>query len=160
MWILHLLPSSFILFIVYLVLGAGVALTVLSYLIRWIPGIAAYKTPARVAGIVLLVCGVYFYGGYSTEMQWRERVEEMEAKVADAEQKSIKTNTVIKKVYVDRVKIVKQDVVVVQEKIREVEKLIDKDCKVAPEAIQLLNEAARPRKGTVEVGPLQKDEKQ
>ena len=48
----------------------------------------------------------------------------------------------------------------VQEKIREIEKLIDKDCRVAPEAIQLLNQAAKPRKGTVEVGPLQKDEKQ
>jgi hypothetical protein len=160
MWLLHLLPSSFILFIVYLVLAAGATLTALSYLIRWIPGIAAYKTPARVAGIVLLICGVYFYGGYSTEMQWRERVEEMEAKVAAAEQKSAKANTVIKKVYVDRVKVVKQDVVVVQEKIKEIEKIIDKDCRVAPEAIQLLNEAARPRKGIVEVGPLEKDSKQ
>jgi hypothetical protein len=145
---------------VYLVLAAGATLTALSYLIRWIPGIAAYKTPARVAGIVLLICGVYFYGGYSTEMQWRERVEEMEAKVAEAEQKSAKANTVIKKVYVDRVKVVKQDVVVVQEKIKEIEKIIDKDCRVAPEAIQLLNEAARPRKGIVEVGPLEKDSKQ
>lgn len=135
-------------------------MTALSYLIRWIPGLSAYKLPARVVGILLMICGVYFYGGYSTEMQWRERVAEMEAKVAESEKKSVKTNTVIKKVYVDRVKIVKQDVVVVQEKIKEVEKLIDKDCRVAPEAIQLLNEAARPRKGTVEVGPLQKDEKQ
>jgi hypothetical protein len=84
----------------------------------------------------------------------------MEAKVAEAEQKSAKANTVIKKVYVDRVKVVKQDVVVVQEKIKEIEKIIDKDCRVAPEAIQLLNEAARPRKGIVEVGPLEKDSKQ
>jgi hypothetical protein len=93
-------------------------------------------------------------------MLWREEVARLEEKVAEAEQKSVKTNTVIKKVYLDRVKIVKQDVVVVQEKIREVEKLIDKDCRVAPEAIQLLNQAARPTKGTVTVGPLQKDEKQ
>lgn len=160
MWLLHLLPDSFILFIVYCVLGAGVVLTSVSYLIRWIPGIAAYKVPARIAGIVLLILGVYFYGGYSTEMQWRERVAEMEVKVAEAEKKSVKTNTVIKKVYLDRVKIVKQDVVVVQEKIKEVEKLIDKDCRVAPEAIQLLNQAAKPRKGVVEVAPLIKDEKQ
>jgi len=84
----------------------------------------------------------------------------MEAKVAEAEAKSVKTNTVIKKVYVDRVKVIKQDVVVVQEKIREVEKLIDKDCRVAPEALDLLNQAAKPRKATVEVGPLEKVEKQ
>ena len=159
MWLLHFLPDSFILFIVYSVLAAGAVLTIASYMVKWIPGISAYKTPARVAGILLLICGVYFYGGYSTEMQWRERVTEMETKVAEAEAKSVKTNTVIKKVYVDRVKVVKQDVVVVQEKIREVEKLIDKDCRVAPEALDLLNQAAKPRKGIVEVGPLEKVEK-
>lgn len=159
MWLLHLLPDSFILFIVYCVLAAGGALTVLSYLVKWIPGISAYKLPMRVGGIVLLICGVYFYGGYSTEMIWRERVTEMESKVKDSEVKSVETNVVIKKVYVDRVKVIKNDVVVVQEKIKEVEKLIDKDCKVTPEALNLLNEAAKPRKATVEIGPLEKVEK-
>ena len=159
MWLLHFLPDGFILFIVYTVLAAGGVLTAASYLIRFLPAIGVYKTPMRVAGVLLLIIGIYFYGGYSTEMQWRERVTELETKVAEAEAKSVKTNVVIKKVYVDRVKVVKQDVVVVQEKIKEIEKIIDKDCRVPPEAINLLNEAARPRKGIVEVGPLQKDEK-
>jgi hypothetical protein len=66
---------------------------------------------------------------------------------------------VIKKVYLDRVKVVKQDVVVIQEKIREVSNVIDRDCKVSPEAVNLLNQAAR-RKPTVEVEPLKKDDKQ
>ena len=69
-------------------------------------------------------------------------------------------NTEIEIVYRDRVKVVKQDVVVIQEKIREVEKVIDKGCVIAPEAISILNEAAKSKKGTVEVGPLKKDEKQ
>jgi hypothetical protein len=69
-------------------------------------------------------------------------------------------NTEIEIVYRDRVKVVKQDVVVIQEKIREVEKVIDKGCVIAPEAISILNEAAKPKKGTVEVGPLKKDDKQ
>jgi hypothetical protein len=56
-------------------------------------------------------------------------------------------------------KIVKQDVVVVQEKIREISNTIDKDCKITPEAVDLLNQAAR-RKPTVEVEPLKKDDKQ
>ena len=159
MWILHLLPDSFILFIVYTVLAAGGVLTGLSYLIKWLPGISAYKLPMRVGGIFLLICGVYFYGGYSTEMQWRERVSEMEAKVADAEKKSAKTNTVIKKVYVDRVKRVTEQKVVIQDRIVKEKEIIDKDCRVPPEAISILNSAARGLKGTVEIGPLQKDEK-
>ena len=159
MWLLHFLPDSFILFIVYCVLAAGAVLTVASYLVKWIPGISAYKIPARVAGIVLLVCGVYFYGGYSTEMIWRERVAEMESKVAEAEKKSAKVNTVIKKVYVDRVKRVTEEKIVIQDRIVKEKEIIDKDCRVPPEAINILNSAARGPKATVEVGPLQKDEK-
>ena len=159
MWILHFLPDGFILFIVYAVLCVGSVLTAASYLIRWIPGISAYKLPMRIAGILLLICGVYFYGGYSTEMIWRERVAEMEAKVAEAEKKSAKVNTVIKKVYVDRVRRVTEQKVVIQDRIVKEKEIIDKDCRVPPEAINILNSAARGPKATVEVGPLQKDEK-
>lgn len=160
MWLLHLLPDSLILFIVYALMGLGALGIILGFFIKFIPWVNIYRTPIQIVSIILFCSGVYWYGGYTTEMIWREEVARLEEKVAEAEKQSIKTNTVIKKVYVDRVKIVKQDVVVVQEKIKEVEKLIDKDCKVAPEAVQLLNQAAKPRKGTVEVGPLQKDEKQ
>ena len=160
MWLLHLLPESLILIIVYALMGLGALGIILGFFIRFIPWVNIYRTPIQIVSIILFCSGVYWYGGYTTEMLWREEVARLEEKVAEAEKKSAKTNTVIKKVYVDRVKIVKRDVVVVQEKIREVEKLIDKDCRVAPEAIQLLNEAARPPKGTVTVGPLQKDEKQ
>jgi hypothetical protein len=37
--------------------------------------------------------------------------------------------------------------------------VIDKDCKVPPEAVKLLNQAAK-NKPVVEVEPLKKDEKQ
>jgi hypothetical protein len=131
-----------------------------SFFVKFIPFINIYRTPIQIVSIIIFCSGIYWYGGYTTEMIWRDEVAKLEEKVAEAEKQSVKTNTVIKKVYVDRVKIVKQDVVVVQEKIREVEKLIDKDCRVAPEAIQLLNQAAKPRKGIVEVEPLKKDEKQ
>jgi hypothetical protein len=163
MWLLHLLPDSFILIIVYALMGLGALGIIAGFFIKFIPWINIYRTPIQIVSIILFCSGVYWYGGYTTEMLWREEVTRLEEQVAEAEKKSAKTNTVIKKVYVDRVKIVKQDVVVVQEKIKEVEKLIDKECKVAPEAINLLNEAARPRKGIVEIGPLQpvsKDDKQ
>jgi hypothetical protein len=160
MWILHLLPISFLLWIINGLLFIGAAGLIVGFFTKFIPFINIYRTPILIASVIIFCTGLYWKGGYSVEQDWRERVEAMEAKVAESEKQSVKTNTVIKKVYIDRVKIVKQDVVVVQEKIKEVEKLIDKDCKIAPEAIQLLNQAARPRKGTVEVEPLKKDEKQ
>ena len=159
MWLLHLLPTSLILWIVNIAMIAGLAGILISYFIRFIPFINIYRTPIQIISIIVFCSGVYWYGGYSTEMIWRDEVAKMEAKVAESEAKSKKVNTVIKKVYLDRVKVVKQDVVVIQEKIKEVSSNIDRDCKVSPEAVNLLNQAAR-RKPVVEVEPLKKDDKQ
>lgn len=159
MWLLHLLPTSLILWIVNIAMIAGAIGILASFFIKFIPFINIYRTPIQIVSIIVFCSGVYWYGGYSTEMIWRDQVAQMEAKVAESEAKSKKVNRVIQKVYVDRVKVVKQDVVVVQEKIREISNTIDKDCKITPEAIDLLNQAAR-RKPTVEVEPLRKDDKQ
>jgi len=160
MWLLHLLPESFILFLTYCLIGIGTAGLLISWFITFVPFLNIYRKWIQIASILLLVSGIYWYGGYSVEMMWRNEVAKLEEKVREAEAKSAVVNTEIEIVYRDRVKVVKQDVVVIQEKIREVEKVIDKGCVIAPEAISILNEAAKPKKGTVEVGPLKKDEKQ
>jgi len=159
MWLLHLLPTSLILWIVNIAMIVGLLGILVSFFVKFIPFINIYRTPIQIVSIIIFCSGVYWYGGYSTEMIWRDQVAQMEAKVAESEAKSKKVNTVIKKVYLDRVKVVKQDVVVIQEKIKEVSTAIDKDCKVSPEAVNLLNQAAR-RKPVVEVEPLKKDDKQ
>jgi hypothetical protein len=121
----------------------GLLGTFSSYFIRFIPPLFPYAGLVKTLGIVLLVAGVYFKGGYGVEMEWRNKVAEVEAKVAAAEAKSKQANTVIQKVYVDKVKIVTDTKIVIQKEIVEKEKIIDAECKVAPEAITILNEAAK-----------------
>jgi hypothetical protein len=148
MWLLHFLPDSFILFIVYLVLAGGGILTALSYLIKWIPGISTYKLPMRIGGIVLLICGVYFYGGYSTEMIWRARVEEMESKVAAAEEQSKQENTKITTKVVTKTQVIRtrgDDIVKYVD--REIVKYDTKfaaggECEIPKEFIKAHNDAA------------------
>jgi hypothetical protein len=151
MWLLHLLPDWLLMFVVYAALGIGAALTITGWVMK--------NIVAQIAGVVLLVAGVYWYGGYTTEMIWREEVAKLEEQVKAAEEKSAKINTVIKKVYVDRVKKVTEEKIVIQDRIVKEKEIIDKDCRVPVEAINILNSAARGPKATVEVGPLQKDEK-
>ena len=141
-----IIPDSFIVWIINTVLLTGLIATLVSFFIKFIPFVNSYKLPIQILGIVLLAIGLFFKGGYSTEMMWRDRVAAMEEKVAAAEVKSAKTNTVIQKVYVDKVKVVKDTQYVIQERIKEVEKLIDKDCRVAPEAVDIHNDAAKNRK--------------
>jgi hypothetical protein len=150
MWLLSLawsiIPDSFIVWIINTVLLTGLIATLVSFFIKFIPFVNSYKLPIQILGIVLLAIGLFFKGGYATEMMWRDRVAAMEEKIAAAEVKSAKINTVIQKVYVDKVKVVKDTQYVIQERIKEVEKLIDKDCRVAPEAVDIHNDAAKNRK--------------
>ena len=62
----------------------------------------------QIAGILLLTTGVYFQGGYSTEMAWRERVREVEAKLQVAQQQSAEVNTEIVTRVVTQTRIVRE----------------------------------------------------
>ena len=143
---LSLIPDAMLAWVVNTILIAGIigftASFFFGYVVRWLPAIAPYHLLIQIISIVLLVSGVYFKGSYSVEMSWRARVAEMEAKVAIAEQKSKEANTQIQTVYVDRVKVVKEKQIVIQEKLKTVEVKIDANCKVVPEAIDVLNDAA------------------
>jgi hypothetical protein len=113
MWILHFLPDSFIQFIVHTILIVGIIGTFLSFfvinkILRWMPGLSKYATIAQVISAALLVAGVYFEGGYSTEMQWRERVAELEDKLNKAEQQSKEVNVKIETKVVTKTKIIKE----------------------------------------------------
>jgi hypothetical protein len=67
----------------------------------------------------------------------------MEAKVAAAEEKSKETNTVIQERVVTKIKRVKEVQVKNKEVIKQVEKIINAECTVPKEAIDILNAAAR-----------------
>ena len=117
MFLLNFLPDAFLLFIINTILVVGLIGALSSYFIRFIPPLIPYSEAVKIAGIILLVLGVYLKGGYSVEVEWRERVKEVEAKVAVVEQKSQEANVVVQKVYVDKIKLVKDTKIVVQEKI-------------------------------------------
>jgi len=108
MWILHLLPDTLILWICNSLLAAGFLLTVAAFFIQTVPLLNQYRLPAQVLGIALLVIGVYWRGGYAVESEWRERVAELELKVAEAEKQSAQVNTEIVTKIVTKTKIIKE----------------------------------------------------
>jgi len=108
MWLLHLLPDSLILYITYAMLAVGLAGIILGFFLGKIPFVSQYRLPIQIVSIILFCSGLYWYGGYSTEMMWRERVAEMEAKVAEAEKKSQAANEEIQQRIVERTKLIKE----------------------------------------------------
>ena len=103
-----------------------------------------YKLPAELAGVVLLVIGVYFYGGYSVQSLWLARVAELEAKVKAAEEQSQKVNTIIQERVVTKIKVVKENVYVNREIIKEVAgKQLDASCSLPKSTVSLHDSASR-----------------
>lgn len=146
MFLLSFIPDALILWVVNAILISGIVGTIVSFFFgffaRWIPQLYSIRLPLQIISLVLLIAGVYFKGGVGVEMEWRARVADLEAKVAVAEQQAKDANGKIVEKIVERVKVVKDTKVVIQEKLKTVEVKIDAQCKVAPEAITILNDAA------------------
>ena len=143
MWMMHLLPDSFLIFIINALLVVGLIGMVIGFIGGKIPFVGTYATIIKIVSIVLFCIGLYWKGGYSVEEDWRQRVAEMEAKIKIAEEKSKEVNTVIETKYKDRVKKVTETRNVIVEKIKINEKIIDAKCELDPVVISILNEAAK-----------------
>jgi len=113
MWVLSFIPDEFLIYIVNCILIIGAIGTFLSFfvinrLLRWWPGMAAYYHILQILSLVVFVAGVYFKGGYSTELEWREKVKEAEEKVAKAEQLSAEANNALEQKVFTKTKVIKE----------------------------------------------------
>lgn len=148
MWMLSFIPDSFLIYIVNLILITGAVGTfftffILHRVVRWLPAIAPYHLLLQIVSIVLLVGGVYLRGGYGVEMEWREKVRIAEEKARIAEEQAKELNIKLDAEVKKKQKVIKENTVIYRDRIKEVEKVIDAKCEVAPEAIDIHNAAAK-----------------
>lgn len=141
MWILHFLPDNLLAIIIHIILIAGVLGTILGFFLQYVPGIIQYRIPIKIISTLLLLSGIYFEGSYTTEMVWRDRVEEVQAKVAIAEQKSKEVNIVIQEKVVEKIKVIKEKVIVNHNIIKTHKQIINASCKIPDIAFQIYNTA-------------------
>jgi uncharacterized coiled-coil protein SlyX len=147
MWLLSFLPDSTLMYIVNGVLVVGaisffLAFFVLHKILNKFPALAPYYLLIQIVSVVLLVSGIYFKGGYSTEMMWRERVKEAEAKVAAVEQQSQELNNQLEEERKKKQKVKIEYYNTVKTEIKEVEKIINAKCVVDPKVNDLHNKSA------------------
>ena len=139
-WILQLIPDSIFVWITYLLFAAGVVLYVASKLVSWIPLMGQYRLPAELAGVVALVIAAYFYGGIS----YRDQIAEMKQQIQIAEERSQQVNTVIETKIIEKVKVVKENVYITREIVKEVAgKQLDAQCSLPQSTISLHDSASR-----------------
>lgn len=138
MWLLSFVPD----FVYHLLLVLSIVAFGASYILKMVPFITGNAFVIRVVSAVLIVFCVWMEGGIANEAKWQARVAELETKVAAAEKAAAEANGRIETVYVDRVRVVKEVQYVVQNRIAKDAAKLDLTCRVDPEAIEILNQAA------------------
>lgn len=153
MWLLSFLPDSVLLYVVNGILVVGaissfLAFFVLHKILNKFPTLAPYHLLFQVVSAVLLVAGIYFKGGYSVEMEWREKVATLEQKLEEAKKESAKVNTVVETKVVTKTKIIREKAdTIIQYVDRPVIQEFDQKCPLPKDVLDIHNEAARMNKG-------------
>lgn len=133
MWMLYFLSDDMLASAVHGILIIGIVGTIAGFILN--------KSIVKIIFSILMLSGIYFEGSYTTEMIWRNRVAEVEAKVAIAEAKSQQVNTIIQEKVVEKIKIVKERVVVNHNVIKNHKEVINAECKIPDIAFEIYNTA-------------------
>lgn len=139
LWLL----SSWISYIVHAALIVGVVGTFFGSILNKVPFINNYASILRAIALPLFIAAVFAEGYLYASKSWIEEAKKYEEKVKVAEQQSKDANTKLTKELADKNKEIKQQQVIIKEKIKEVQVKVNAECKVAPEAINIHNEAAK-----------------
>jgi hypothetical protein len=139
----NLIPTWLITVLVNGLIIAGLVGISAAWIARWVPYFNLYRGPIQLIGIVCLVLGVYFKGGADVERSWRERVRELEAKVAVAEKQSVKANQKLSNQLQQNKKLTQDVKNANQASIRANAEKINSECRVPDIAIGLHNDASK-----------------
>jgi len=139
LWLLN----SWISYVVHAVLIAGIVGTFFGSIVAKIPGIGNYGTIVKTIAMPLFVIAVFAEGYLFASTSWIEEAKKFEEKVKIAEKQSQETNVKLGQALADKNNSVKQQQIVIQEKIKEVEVKVNAECKIAPDVVKILNDAAK-----------------
>ena len=138
MWLLTIFST----FLIHAMLMAGVILLACSAFLGAIAFFRTYKFPMQLLGFILLGAGLYYEGALAHKASQAVAVANLEFKLANAQAKSAKTNTIIVE------KIVK-DTQVIREKGKTITEYVDREvikynntCVLPKEVIKAHNMAA------------------
>lgn len=146
MWILQILPD----WVFHLILLAGLLGLGASFVLKFVPFVAQYKVPIQVAASILIVLGVYMEGAISNQAWWKARVAEAEARVKDSEVKAAEANTKLAEQMSKNSSLVKENTALSRQRLTQQSTQLNQECKISQSVIDILNDAAKNRKGATQ----------
>ena len=107
-----------------------------------IPFIKLYGRTIQWVSLFVLVASIFLEGYFYASKGWMEKVKEYQDKVVIAEQQSKDANIKLDEKSKDLNRQIKDNQKNLQNQIKKEQKKIDAECKVAKEAVKILNDAA------------------
>jgi hypothetical protein len=162
MFLLHFLPTGLLNWVINGIILVGIIGVCATWIARYIPVVASlvemYRLPIQIISVVLLVTGVYWKGGESVELAWRERVAEQQRKIEIAEAKSREANKQLSEEIQKTQKLTKEVKDATKAGIQASASKMDSQCTVDSIAIGLhnsasLNQVPRSTTGTIQTLP-------
>ena len=144
MWfLLSFVPDWFINYFVHIIFGAGLIGIIVGAFLSKVPFVNQYGVLIKIVSNILFVVGLFLEGGLQTELAWREKVAELQAKIEIAQQQSKETNAKIEQKVADKVKTIKDNVNANRQIIEENRIVINAECKLSDTAWLLYNSASQ-----------------
>jgi hypothetical protein len=122
--------------------GASFVINLMSGILSHLPQFKLWHSFIKPLSWLGIITGVFMYGGAGVTAIYQEQMKEMQEQVALAEQKSDSANNELQTKIVTKVQIIHDKQVVYQDRIKEITKEIDADCKFDRDASKILNDAA------------------
>ena len=123
--------------------GGSFVINLLSGILSHLPQFKPWHAFIKPVSWIGILVGVFMYGGAGVTEILQAQIKEQEAQIAVAEQKSADANGAIKTKIITRTQVIHDKQIVYQDRIKEVTKTIDADCKFDKDASKILNDAAK-----------------
>ena len=122
----------------------GVAGYALSGVLANVPQLKGHSLVVKLACAAMIFIGIFMYGGAGVAEIYQARVQELQSKIAVAEQASKDATHEVQTKVVEHTKIIRKTKTEYLNRIQVVEKQLDAECPgLAPDVVDILNKAAR-----------------
>ena len=142
-WLIEQILTNLPVWVWPMLLGIGLAVYLLSNVLSNFPAFKPYAFFIKPMSALTILIGVFMYGGSGVTALYQARVDQLKNEIAVAQQASTDANKKLVSVRKIKTKIIHDRQIVIHERVREVEKRIDAQCKIDSVAVTILNSAAK-----------------
>jgi hypothetical protein len=123
--------------------GGGYGAWIVTGILAHFPNVKPWTMVIKPICIAITILGIFMYGAAGVTAIYQAQILQMENDIKVAQQASTDVDTAVTVKIKSQTKVIHDTRIVYQERIQEIAKKIDADCKLDPDAVSTINSAAK-----------------